>query len=323
MISKKINKFGRLWKDKHNDIEVFDDFAKLQNTRTWLHRHKLAHQIYKKILYGLFQRHFYYLTGPIRVLPDFIIIGCQKCATTSLYDYLVQHPSILSAAQKEIHYFDSNYNIGITWYKSFFPTVFSKNMQKLYKRKFVTGEASPMYIFNSIVPKRMSKVLPHVKLIAILRNPIDRAYSHYNMQVKNGYETLSFEEAINSEEKRISGEREREEQNENYVGINLRDYSYLSRGLYVNQLKSWMNYFPKNQFLILSTEDLEDNPNLIVNQIFEFLEIPPYKIHNLQKLNVGEYKSMNTSTRMKLIDYFKPYNEQLNRLLNRNFDWDK
>lgn len=323
MISRKIDEFGRLWKDKHNDIEAFDDFGNLHNARTWLHRHKLAHQIYKKVLYGLFQRHFYYLTGPLRVLPDFIIIGCQKCATTSLYDYLVQHPNILSAAQKEIHYFDSNYNIGITWYKSFFPTVFSKNLKKLSKIKFVTGEASPMYIFNQIVPKRMSEVLPSVKLIAILRNPIDRAYSHYNMQVKNGYEKLSFEEAINSEEKRIAGEREREEQDANYVGINLRDYSYLSRGLYVNQLTIWMNYFPKSQFLILRTEDLDDNPNVFMNQIFKFLEIPAYEIRNLQKVNVGEYKSMNPATRKMLIDYFKPYNDQLNRLLDRNFDWDK
>ncbi|MEO9277730.1 MAG: sulfotransferase domain-containing protein [Nitrososphaera sp.] len=323
MANKKFNEFRRLWSDKHNNIEVFENFEKLQTTRTWLHQHKLMHKIYKRILYGLFQRHFYYLTGPLRVLPDFVIIGCQKCATTSLYDYLVQHPNIISATQKEIHYFDSNYNIGITWYKSFFPTVFSKYFIKLRKEKCITGEASPMYIFNRIVPRRMSKVLPHVKLIAILRNPIDRAYSHYNMQVKNGYEKLSFEEAISSEEKRIAGEREKEEQDENYVSVNLRDYSYLSRGLYAEQLKIWLNHFPKNQFLVIRTEDLEDDPVHTMNQIFEFLEVSTYKIHNLQKMNVGEYNTMNPSIRKMLIDYFKPHNEQLSKLLNRNFHWDK
>lgn len=318
----KLKEFRRLFVDKHNNTEIFSNFEKLQNSRTWLHRHKIIHKIYKRILYGLIQRRFRYLTAPIRVLPDFVIIGCQKCATTSLYDYLVQHPNIAAATQKEIHYFDSNYNIGINWYKSFFPTVFSKNSMKCAKQKFVTGEASPMYIFNPIVPKRMSKILPNVKLIAILRNPIDRAYSHYSMQVKNGYEKLSFEEAINSEEKRISGEREKEEKDENYVSINLRDYSYLSRGLYADQLKIWMNYFPKNQFLVLRTEDLENNPKHTMNQIFEFLEVPTYEIHALKKMNVGKYSVMNTSTRKMLIDYFKMPNEQLNKLLNKNFDWD-
>ena len=221
MINKrKLDDFGRLLKDRHNNVEAFNDFEKLQSARSWLHEHKFIHALYKRIVYGLFQRHIYYITGPIRVLPDFIVIGCQKCATTSLYDYLIQHPNISSATEKEIHFFDSNYNVGITWYRSFFPTVFSKQFSKLRKEKFVTGEASPMYIFNPIVSKRILSILPNVKLIAILRNPIDRAYSHYNMQVKNGYETLSFEEAIKNEEKRIMGEREKEEQDENYVGIN-------------------------------------------------------------------------------------------------------
>lgn len=323
MINKKIDDFGRLLRDKHSNNEIFADFEKLQSARTWLHEHKLIHALYKRTIYGLYRRHIYYITGPLRVLPDFVVIGCQKCATTSLYDYLIQHPDISSATQKEIHFFDSNYNIGITWYRSFFPTVFSKIFSKRKKRKFVTGEASPMYIFNPIVPTRMSRMLPNIKLIAILRNPIDRAYSHYSMQVKNNYEHLSFEEAIGNEETRIAGEREKEEQDENYVGINLRDFSYLARGRYVEQLKIWMNYFPKDKFLILRTEDLEENPTHTMNEIFEFLDLPPYEIKNPPKMNVGEYKAMNPSTRKMLVEYFKPYNEQLHKLFNKNFDWDK
>lgn len=323
MISKrKIDEFGKLLKDRHNDSEAFENFEKLKNARSWLHKHKLLHIIYKRMMYGLLRRHIYYVTGPLRVLPDFIIIGCQKCATTSLYDYMVQHPNISPATYKEIHFFDSNYNVGLTWYRSFFPTFFYKIFSKLRKKKFVTGEASPMYIFNPIVPNRMSRILPKVKLIAILRNPIDRAYSHYSMQVKNGYETLSFEEAIANEEKRIRGEREKEASDENYVGINLRDFSYLSRGKYVEQLQIWLNYFPKDQFLIIRTEDLEENPAYAMSKIFEFLELPNCEIKNPPKMNVGEYKPMNPSTRKTLIEYFKPYNEQLCKLLNVNFDWD-
>ncbi len=323
MISKKkFDEFGRLLKDRHNDNEAFENFEKLKSTRSWLHKHKILHVVYKRLTYGLLRRHFYYVTGPLRVLPDFVIIGCQKCATTSLYDYMIQHPNISSATYKEIHFFDSNYNIGLNWYRSFFPTFFHKIFLKLQKKKFVTGEASPMYIFNPIVPSRMSKILPKVKLIAILRNPIDRAYSHYNMQLKNGYENLSFEEAIANEEKRIRGEREKEANDENYVGINLRDFSYLSRGKYVEQLQTWLQYFPKEQFLVLKTEDLEEDPTRIMSKIFEFLDLPSCEIRNPPKMNVGEYKSMAPSTRKTLIEYFKPYNEQLSKLLNVNFDWD-
>src|SRR6478736_2424657 len=102
MISKrKFDELGRLLKDRHNDSEAFENFEKLKNARSWLHKHKILHIAYKRIMYGLLRRHVYYMTGPLRVLPDFIIIGCQKCATTSLYDYMIQHPNISPATYKE------------------------------------------------------------------------------------------------------------------------------------------------------------------------------------------------------------------------------
>lgn len=320
---RKLEEIRDLLRDRHNNAEVINNFDKINSARNWIHSHKWFHLFYKRIIYGLVKRNFRYITGPLRVLPDFIIIGCQKCATTSLYDYMIQHPNIFSASEKEIHYFDSNYNVGITWYRSFFPTIFQKKFLQYRKQKFTSGEASPMYIFNSVAAKRISELLPQVKLIAILRNPVDRAYSHYNMQVKNGYESLSFEDALAIEEKRIAGEREKELQNENYVGINLRDFSYLSRGIYIDQLEHWMKYFNRKQFLILTTEELEDNPINTMNKIFEFLDLPSYEIKNLKRMNVGEYKIMSHETRKMLIEYFKPYNERLYKFLGINLDWDK
>lgn len=311
----------KLLADRHNDATSLDNLANLKKIRSWLHHHKYTHFLYKRIVYGVAKRNFRYITGPLRTLPDFIIIGCQKCATTSLYDYICEHPNVYSATEKEIHFFDSNYNIGLVWYKSFFPTVFTKYI-KSRSGKFVTGEASPMYIFNTIVPKRMSKILPKIKLIVILRNPVDRTYSHYNMQRRHNYESLSFEDAIKQEEERIKGEREKEMADENYVSINLRDFSYLSRGIYADQLKVWLNYFPRNQFLVLKTEDLEQNPQREMEKIFEFLELPKYHLTNIEKTNVGEYEKMNETTKEMLIEYFKPHNERLSKLVGLNFNWN-
>ena len=179
-----------------------------------------------------------------------------------------------------------------------------------------------MYVFSTIAPQRMSKIIPKVKLILLLRNPIDRAYSHYNMQKRNNYEKLSFEDAIKLEKERIKDERQKEILDENFVGINLRDFSYLSRGEYDLQLETWLKYFPRNQLLIIRTEDLENDHQKTMNIIFEFLELPKYEIKNFQKANVGEYNKMNPNTRKFLVEYFKPHNANLSKLLGMDFSWD-
>ena len=119
--------------------------------------------------------------------PNFLIIGAQRCGTTSLYNYLIQHPQIVPSSKKEVHFFDLNFHLGQSWYEKHFPEV-SDNI--------LTGEASPYYIFHPLCPKRIFDYDPSVKLIVILRNPIDRAYSHYRHIVRLGHEPLKFEDAL-------------------------------------------------------------------------------------------------------------------------------
>lgn len=322
-IKRRINELGKLWEDKHNDLTLFENYENFNRASLWLHKHPKIHGMYKRLIYGLYKRNWRLITSPFRVFPDFIIIGCQKCGTTSLYDYIIKHPCVYPATHKEIHFFDTNYKIGLNWYRSYFPTIFEKYyVKKIHKKDFVTGEASPMYIFDTRAPKRISQTIPKLKLIAILRNPIDRAYSHYNMQVRNDYETLSFEEAIKAEEKRLAGEREKEASDEHYISVHLRDHSYLERGIYVDQLKIWMHDIAKKQFLILTSEELDNNLTKVLDDIFEFLGIPKYNLKNLEKANVGMYKEINTETRKFLTEYFKPHNERLYKFLGRKFDWD-
>ena len=137
-------------------------------------------------------------------------------------------------------------------------------------------------------------------------------------------ETLPFEKAIEAEEERCTGERERLVKDPYFVPRSYQLYSYIARGHYADQLENWFRYYNRKQFLILATEDLRKSPQRILDQVFGFLEVPPsLRVENLRDRNVGNYKKINEGTRKLLIEYFKPHNERLYKLLQRNFDWDK
>lgn len=250
------------------------------------------------------------------MLPNFLIIGAQRSGTTSLYNYLIQHPNIISAMTKEVHFFDLNFNKGASWYES----QFNLN-QKTSNNKYITGEASPYYIFHPLVPKRVFELLSDVKLIVLLRNPIDRAFSHYWYEKQTGAEDHSFIDAINSEPKRLEGEEQKILQNHNYYSFTHQNFSYLSRGIYVDQLKHWMSYFPRKQFLVIKSEDFFSATSDTLKKIFEFLDVQDFNLTSYEKYNLGKYVPMDDAVVKMLVEYFKPYNEQLYSYLNINFDW--
>lgn len=262
------------------------------------------------------------LTSPIRLMPDFIIIGAQRCGTTSLYNYLTTHPCIVPAVMKEIHFFDLNFRKGVTWYRAHFPSLLYRYFVKQRQgQDIITGEASPYYFLHPLVPKRVSEILPRVKLIALLRNPVDRAYSHYYQMVGYGDEPLSFEDAIQREAERLSNEVEKIVADENYYSFNHQVYSYLARGIYIDQLKVWRSFFPKNRILILKSEDFFTNPQAIFKQILVFLELPNWEPKEPRKYNQSKYPKMNATTRKRLLSYFEPHNQRLYEYLGVNFGW--
>jgi len=204
-------------------------------------------------LYSLlksFYNNYFKITSPIHILPDFIIFADGRSGTTSLYEGMAEHPNVYHAQRKEIDFFDAEYQRGVGWYKHNFPFVWHKLFETKLHGKFLTGEASSRYLTHPHALKRIHKLIPKAKLIAIFRNPIDRALSFYNMQLANGREPLSFEEAIKAEKSRIEGEMERMERDENYYSgkIFLR-YAYLTGGLYVHSLKKMdENFFKRPIF---------------------------------------------------------------------------
>jgi hypothetical protein len=262
------------------------------------------------------------------MLPNFIIIGAQRCGTTSLYNHLIKHPNIKPAIIKETHYFDSNLNRSLNWYKSFFPTKAFKYLNKFFKRRnIITGEATPYYIFLPHAAKIICSYIPNVKIIVLLRNPVNRAYSHYNYTVKLGFETLSFEEAIKKEQERLDGELEKLNKNPNYYSFSHQHWSYLERGKYVDQLKLWFSYFPKKQILIIRSEDFYKDPKNVMERVYNFLNLPKISSEKeniiYKKFNVGIYQKMDNKTSSYLKNFFKPYNKELSEFLNKNFNWEE
>ena len=261
------------------------------------------------------------LSSPFRVMPDFIIIGAARCGTTSLYNYLIQHPCIYTAAAKEPGFFGPTYNAGILWYKAHFPSIFYKFYIKWQtKQDFLTGEGSTIYLLDQRAPKRVFEKISNVKLIVLLRNPMDRAYSNYNYQVMEKREKRSFNQAIEDELKISNSDNIRLTEYEHNEMMIQKAYSYLNPGIYVDQLTNWLEFFPKEQFLIIKTEEFNARPKKTLEHVFEFLGIPNYSIANLEKQHVGSYEPMDSKTRQRLIDFYKSHNSRLRDLLG--IEWD-
>lgn len=242
--------------------------------------------------------------------PDFIIIGSPRCGTTSLYKYITSHPQILAAANKEICFFSEHFNKGFAWYQAHFPPLIDS-------QHFLTGEATPTYLTHPLAAERLYECLPKVKLIVILRNPGDRAFSHYQMLVRRGTERRSFESAIDSELKLLAGATETSLEDRSYW----KDCHYIYKSLYFNSLKQWIKIFPKQQFLILQSEEFYANPAATLKQVFEFLDLADFQLGNYQKYNGANYQPGDDAVNQRLREYFQLHNRKLTEYLNREFSW--
>ena len=268
--------------------------------------------------------------------PDFLIIGAQKCGTTALYNYLSQHSQILPAKHKEIHYFDYRTNHGELWYRRCFPTRHQIGReQKHLNLPVITGEASPSYLLYPNAAPRAAAFVPDAKLLVLLRNPVDRAWSHYQMNRSKGLvydreqkcevprEPLSFDDALAQEEARLQAALLCMEKSDER-SLWWRMHSYQKRGLYASQIKRWLEFFPREQFLFVDSAELLRDTSASFYRVLDFLQVQPLDLPVYEQKHVGNYKeSMSPETRQQCIKYFRPHNEELHTLLNRRFDWDR
>jgi Sulfotransferase domain len=243
------------------------------------------------------------IEGP---LPDFVVIGTQKGGTSFFYRLVTEHPLVRGAAAKELHFFDNKFSEGVGWYRR----CFSKG-KRADGHRTITGEASPSYLFDPQVPERMARIVPNARLIALLRNPVDRAYSHYKMEVRRGKEARSFEEA--TEEEMTSTEDEGNT-------VDLR-YAYLRRGLYAQQLERFSFFAHRDRLLVVKSENLFTRRLEVLDRVLTFLRLPPFESTLAPPAGRPTYEPMDPHTRRRLEGFFAPHNERLYELLSTDFGW--
>jgi hypothetical protein len=269
------------------------------------------------------------------ITPTFLIIGAQKAATSSLYSYLIQHPRIVPPKHKEVNFFniDSNYRQG----KAFYQSQFHKYINPF--KRHTTFEATPEYLYLPSVPKRIHEYNKDMKLIVVFREPANRAYSAWNMFKKlNAQERIpnileksyiegipnnlkpillgevfpSFEEVIDLEKTYMKAEN------------GFLEPSFLRRGLYAEQVRRYFEYFSKEQFLFLEHREIIENLIPTLNKILKFIGKEEYHWDNLnQKIaNKGNYENQSPAILDELKTYYAPYNLELYKLINKEFDWN-
>lgn len=252
-----------------------------------------------------------------RAVPTFVIIGAQRSGTTSLFKYLRQHPLIRMPVRKEVHFFDQDFSRGIEWYLSHFPA------QRSMVGAEITGEASPYYLYHPLAARRLASVLPNAKLIAMLRDPVERARSHHAHERAKGFEPLDLDAAIDAEPGRVDAEHERLLVDPDHQSWNHQNFSYTSRGRYLPQLLEWERYFDRDQFLVLGSEEMFADPQGIVDKVTGFIGLPPVTLANVKPHNSYERNRDIDATAKRLIDMFQDDNEALYRHLGRDLGWQR
>jgi hypothetical protein len=247
-----------------------------------------------------------------RPLPDFLVLGAQKAGTTALYDYLYRHPAISGPRWKEVSFFDRHWRRGERWYRGNFPRGAAPPV----------GEASPSYLFHPLAPERVRSLLPDARLIALLRNPVDRAFSHYQHEVALGREPLSFEDALAREDERTRGEVERMAADPGYFSRAWWNWTYRDRGLYAEQLERWYAVFPREQLLVVATDELAAAPAETYARVLAFLDAPPHELDAYPRVFSREYEQLPAATRASLSAFYASPNARLYELLGRDLGWD-
>ncbi len=262
--------------------------------------------------------------GEAGSLPDFVVIGAMRGGTTQFYNLLTKHPNIKRAAAKELHFFDDpdRYERGLDWYRRCFPRPEQRN-----GRATITGEATPRYLLDLLAPERMGQAVPDAKLFVLLRDPVDRAYSQYTRWARRGKNVPSFEEAVEEELAWLAAEEAGLSEREVHPGAGRgrRRFYLLERGVYVDQLARWREFFDGEQMLIIKSEDFYARTTDVLKQAQEFLGLPYRKIklppRTTSRKTEVRYKPMDPATRQRLEAFFEPHNRRLYDYLGRDLGW--
>ncbi|GAA1529130.1 sulfotransferase [Nocardioides humi] len=267
-------------------------------------------------------------TSSLRPGPDFLVIGTKRGGTTSLFGYLTQHPSLLGLfpeprGRKSTDFFFKHDGRSERWYRSHFHT--RQHRRRVERRtgdRPLGGEASPYYLWDPRVARRVHDLAPGVKAIALLRDPVERAWSHYQERTENGVEPLGFAAALAAEERRTDGELDRMLADPAYYSSAHDWYSYRARGVYLPQLENWLRVFPREQLLVLRSEDMYDDVQGTFDRVCAFLGVSRHLLPNRRPLNASRTRSsVPEPQRAELAEFYAPHIRRLEAFLGRDLHW--
>lgn len=262
------------------------------------------------------------VTAPLRMLPDFLIIGAQRCGTTSLFKTLVQHPLVARPfLRKGVHYFDTQYANGPRWYRGHFPVAATSGLRRLGRGRPLTGESSPYYMFHPQAAARIAADLPSVKLIALLRDPVERAYSAHAHERARGFETEDFERAIALEPERLRGERERVLAEPGYESPAFQHQAYLTRGRYHEQLSRIEDLVGRERLLVVDSQDFFDAPQQPFSEVLDYLGLAWDDGITFEQHNARSRSPMSDQLRAELLEYYAEPDDQLASWWGRTPSW--
>lgn len=253
------------------------------------------------------------LSSGARPLPDFIQIGAQKGGSSALYKFICAHPDVVRAFVKEPHYFSGKFHEKtLSWYKAQFPI---KSTGQL------VGEASPSYCTHPLAPKRIKELIPDVKLLFIVRNPVDRAVSNYFHSKRYGSEELEIADAFKRPLADFESEYQKMATEDGYHSSTYNRFGYLHKGLYAYHLKKWYEYFSPEQLLIVENNDLQTRPKDVYAEVCSFLGLKQWMPEAFNKHNVGKTKEIPESIKTELSAFFREHNQEFFNLIGKTYKW--
>jgi hypothetical protein len=257
-----------------------------------------------------------------RVLPDFLIVGSQRCGTTTLFRTLVQHPAVLPPTlRKGVHYFDLSYDKDLSWYRGRFPTATQRDERSEQAgRRALVGESSPYYMWHPLVPSRIAHDLPGVRVLVALRDPVERAYSAHAHEIARGFETEPFEVALELESQRLVGADEALRASRGARHLAHQHQAYVTRGKYIDQLERLERELGRDHMLVIDAQDFWTEPEEQWSQVLDFLDLPPAEV-TFERHNARRRSPMDDALRARLEDQFLPYDERLAQWWGRTPSW--
>ncbi|MEU3308555.1 sulfotransferase domain-containing protein [Nocardiopsis sp. NPDC006832] len=261
------------------------------------------------------------MTRHARALPDFLICGAQRSGTTSLFKTLNLHPAATGPVlRKGVHYFDTGHHNGLDWYRSHFPL---RNVLRARwgRPRIRVFESSPYYLFHPLAAERISRELPETKVVVILRDPVERAYSAHAHETARGFETEPFARAIELEDRRLSGAEERLIADPTHYSRSHQHHGYVARGNYVDQLIRMERHLGRERMHVVDYADLFDGTSRTVAEIIRFLELPSVSMEPPGRHNARKRAMMPESLRAELTSRFAENDARLAHWWGRTPSW--